>query len=70
MGITSLFGVGLYKLLKHRLVRERPYISMAGIRVAIPPLDRYSFPSGHTMHAVCFTMLATSHFPELRNNFV
>jgi membrane-associated phospholipid phosphatase len=22
------------------------------------PLDRYSFPSGHTLHAVCFTVLA------------
>ncbi len=65
MGITSLFGVGLYKLLKHRLVRERPYISLSGIHAAIPPLDRYSFPSGHTLHAVCFTILATSHFPEL-----
>ena len=65
MGVTSLFGIGLYKLLKHRLVRERPYIAMAGIRAAIPPPDRYSFPSGHTPHAVCFAMLATSHFPEL-----
>jgi undecaprenyl-diphosphatase len=29
------------------------------------PLDRYSFPSGHTLHAVCFTTLATSHVPGL-----
>ena len=65
MGVTSLFAIGLYKFLKHRLVRDRPYISGEGIRAVIPPLDRYSFPSGHTMHAVCFTMLATSHFPEL-----
>ena len=28
------------------------------------PLDRYSFPSGHTLHAVSFSMLLTSAFPE------
>jgi len=58
-------GVALYKLLKHRLVRERPFISLAGVTAAIPPLDRYSFPSGHTLHAVSFTTIATVHFPEL-----
>ena len=31
----------------------------------MPPLDRYSFPSGHTLHAVCFTWQAVAHFPEL-----
>ena len=29
------------------------------------PLDRYSFPSGHTLHAVSFTTIALAHFPEL-----
>ena len=29
------------------------------------PLDRYSFPSGHTLHAVSFAWQATVHFPEL-----
>jgi undecaprenyl-diphosphatase len=65
MALTALVGVGLYKLLKHRLVRERPYISFAGIRAAVPPLDRYSFPSGHTLHAVSLSIVATHHFPEL-----
>jgi undecaprenyl-diphosphatase len=65
MAFAGLIGVGLYKLLKHRLVRERPYISFAGIRAAVPPLDRYSFPSGHTLHAVSLSILATHHFPEL-----
>ena len=34
------------------------------ISCAAAPLDRYSFPSGHTLHAVSFTMLMASHFPE------
>jgi undecaprenyl-diphosphatase len=28
------------------------------------PLDRYSFPSGHTLHAVSFTWLMAGYFPE------
>ena len=65
MGTMALVGIGLYKLLKHRLVRERPYITFDGILAGTPPLDRYSFPSGHTLHAVSFTTIATAHFPEL-----
>ena len=65
MALTALVGVGLYKALKGRLVRERPYVSLAGVRAGSLPLDRYSFPSGHTLHAVCMALLATSHFPQL-----
>lgn len=65
MAVTALIGTALYKLLKSRLVRERPYVACVGIEMGTMPLDRYSFPSGHTLHAVCFTILATSHVPEL-----
>jgi len=65
MAVASVIGVGLYSLLKARLVRERPYITHAGIEAFTAPLDRYSFPSGHTLHAVSFTLIATAHFPEL-----
>jgi undecaprenyl-diphosphatase len=65
MAAVGFIGVGLYKYLKSRLVRERPYISLAGITAGTRALDRYSFPSGHTLHAVSFTTLAVSSFPEL-----
>ncbi|MFT3906475.1 MAG: phosphatase PAP2 family protein [Steroidobacteraceae bacterium] len=65
MAITGLVGLLLYKWLKHTLVRERPYIRHPGIQLAMPPLDRYSFPSGHTLHAVSFTWLAVAQYPEL-----
>jgi undecaprenyl-diphosphatase len=65
MAITGLAGLTLYRQLKHRLVRERPYISHAAIQLGTAPLDRYSFPSGHTLHAVAFTVIATTHVPEL-----
>lgn len=65
MALTGAAGLALYKLLKQRLVRQRPYLAHPGIELGTAPLDRYSFPSGHTLHAVCFTILATTHVPEL-----
>jgi len=64
MGLVALAGVATYKFLKNRAVRERPYITHDAIDCVGAPLDRYSFPSGHTMHAVAFTLLASHYFPE------
>jgi undecaprenyl-diphosphatase len=64
MAATGALGVTLYKLVKNHAVRERPYITHSAIECASAPLDRYSFPSGHTLHAVCFTLLLSSYFPE------
>jgi undecaprenyl-diphosphatase len=65
MAVTGALGAAIYKLLKERLVRERPCVSHAGILMGTAPLDRYSFPSGHALHAVSFTTLAVSHDPTL-----
>ena len=46
-------------------MRERPFIRYPGITLAMPPLDRYSIPSGHMLHAVCYTWQAVAHFPVL-----
>lgn len=65
MALTGALGVLLYTLLKRLFVRERPFITHTSIDRAAAPLDRYSFPSGHTLHAVAFTWQAGAHFPEL-----
>lgn len=65
MLFAGAVGLALYKLLKVRLVRERPFIGLMGIECAMPPLDRYSFPSGHTLHAVTFTAIAIHYVPML-----
>lgn len=65
MALTGVIGVVIYKLLKQTLVRERPFITHSGISLHGAPLDRYSFPSGHTLHAVAFTWQAVAHFPGL-----
>jgi undecaprenyl-diphosphatase len=65
MAVTGLVASGLQTLLKTSLARERPFVTSPAIACGIPPLDRYSFPSGHTLHAVCFTTIAVHHVPVL-----
>ena len=65
MAVSGLAGLLLYRYLKRRFVRERPFITHTTITRAGVPLDRFSFPSGHTLHAVCFTILAVSGVPVL-----
>ena len=65
VGLTALVGVGVYKLLKVCLVRERPFVNNGTIRCGTAPLDKYSFPSGHTLHAVSFTVMYAQIEPML-----
>lgn len=65
MALAGLCGVTVYKLLKQHLVRERPFVTSPDILLGSAPLDRYSFPSGHTLHAVMFSTLAIAWFPAL-----
>lgn len=62
---AAAVGLATYSFLKNKLVRERPFISFDAIECAMPPLDRYSFPSGHTLHAVLFTSIAIGYAPGL-----
>jgi undecaprenyl-diphosphatase len=55
----------LYKIIKQLIGRARPCEINANISLGTAPLDQYSFPSGHTMHAVAFSMIATASHPEL-----
>jgi undecaprenyl-diphosphatase len=65
--LLVLGGVNLvfYKALKQSIARPRPFVSCPGIRACAPSLDEYSFPSGHTMHAVAFSLLLTHYHPGL-----
>ncbi len=62
---AGIIGLAAYKLLKSSTSRPRPYQALGGVRLGIAPLDAFSFPSGHTLHAVAFTLVAVSHFPAL-----
>lgn len=55
----------IYKALKQGTSRPRPYAAHDGITLWTAPLDQYSFPSGHTLHAVAFTLIALAYYPQL-----
>ena len=63
--ITSLLGVALYKMLKVKTVRPRPYQVHQVIIMGERPLDVFSFPSGHTLQAVLYTCVLGSYYPAL-----
>jgi len=62
---SGLIYLALYKLLKTRTERQRPCSYSQQILQGMPALDQYSFPSGHTMHAVGFSWIALTYYPEL-----
>lgn len=62
--LTGLTCLVVYKSIKHKFYRERPYLRSNKIIRGCAPLDFCSFPSGHTMHAVGFTTVVVWFFPE------
>ncbi len=62
---TGAVATALYKLMKLVIHRPRPCDADPAVRLTVPPLDRFSFPSGHTLHAVSFTVLVCGSHPGL-----
>lgn len=65
MAIAGLACTLIYKTLKRGTLRPRPYQVQQHIAAGAQPLDQFSFPSGHTLHAVAFTLIACSYYPAL-----
>jgi len=62
---AGLACTALYKWVKGKTLRPRPYEARPEVVMLSAPLDRFSFPSGHTLHAVAFTLVALAYFPAL-----
>ncbi|RAO77793.1 phosphatase PAP2 family protein [Dyella jiangningensis] len=65
MAVTGLTALFLYRLLKRWTRRPRPFRACPGVIAHVPPLDEFSFPSGHTLQAVSFTVVALAWYPLL-----
>jgi undecaprenyl-diphosphatase len=65
MTAVGLIAALLYRTLKRWTKRPRPFRTHAEITPYIAPLDEFSFPSGHTLHAVSFSLIALTWFPWL-----
>lgn len=63
MGIVGLLALAVYKWMKTSTQRPRPYQFSDNIFKNVAALDQFSFPSGHTMHAVSFTIVLLSYHP-------
>jgi undecaprenyl-diphosphatase len=56
----------LYFPIKFSLKRPRPYDNGMDVKPLVPPLDKYSFPSGHTMNNLAVALALSQHLPGLR----
>lgn len=65
MAGAGLSGTLVYKAIKHWSGRPRPYVRAPSLCLSTAPLDQFSFPSGHTLHAVVFSATAIYWFPAL-----
>lgn len=54
----------IYRKLKNTTARVRPYHFNHNILQNVAALDQFSFPSGHTLHAVSFSIILLNYYPE------
>jgi undecaprenyl-diphosphatase len=59
----GLVNLTLYLALKRIVGRPRPYAECSDIRICTRSVDTFSFPSGHTLHAVSYAILLGWHYP-------
>ncbi|WMP16855.1 phosphatase PAP2 family protein [Thiothrix lacustris] len=63
MALVGLAALLVYKWLKSSTERVRPYSHSDNILQNVAALDQFSFPSGHTLHAVGFSWVLLSYYP-------
>lgn len=63
--LLGAINVSLNAVLKRVLRRRRPFEQCDGIRACVRVPDPFSFPSGHTMHAVAYAVLLSAFYPLL-----
>lgn len=64
-GIVAVSSVLLYKFLKNRINRPRPFDHNADVEALSAPPDRFSFPSGHTMNNLAVAIYLGHFLPAL-----
>jgi len=63
--IAFAIHLPIYKIVKTRVCRPRPFEALTGVKNLITVPDRFSFPSGHTAAAFLMTTLCVNFIPEL-----
>ena len=65
MATVGIAAALVSKALKMLTGRSRPFRAHTGVLLGAAPLDRYSFPSGHTLHAVAFSIVVLATYGRL-----
>lgn len=65
LAATGVVALALYKGLKRWTRRPRPFARDVRIHAWVAPLDEFSFPSGHTLHAVAFSIVVLATYGGL-----
>lgn len=63
--VSVVFSIALYWAVKLSVRRPRPFQVMKDVRAEVPPLDKFSFPSGHTMNNLGVGLVIGVQHPEL-----
>ena len=61
----GLLGLNIYRWLKSKTLRPRPYQIHQDIWLSGHALDQFSFPSGNTLQAVLMSTVAVFYYPVL-----
>ena len=65
LALTAVLAAAISRSLRGWASRPRPYAIGAGIAAGAAALDPWSFPSGHTLHAVAFQLVLVPTHPLL-----
>lgn len=70
MIVSGLIGLVIYKSIKKNTIRLRPYMVSNNIKLGTAPLDKFSFPSGHTLHAISFSNIICFYYPQFYSTLI
>jgi len=65
LAAAGVVNLAIYFTIKGWTRRSRPCQQCPGIQACAPIPDRFSFPSGHALHAAAFAWLLTAAYPAL-----
>jgi undecaprenyl-diphosphatase len=58
-------SLALYWPIKLIVRRQRPFVFDPSVTAKVPPLDKYSFPSGHTMNNLAVALTLAIYLPRV-----
>ncbi|MCL2101143.1 MAG: phosphatase PAP2 family protein [Fibromonadales bacterium] len=60
-----LVSLAFYWVIKLSVRRKRPFQLLESVNAEVPPLDKYSFPSGHTMNNLAVGFMVFANAPAI-----